>query len=120
MMDQLNAKERDPAKIESLKWWKNHAKEQIYTYIENALKTSNGEPLRLLADILDNKIAKSDDAFALIEFCLTKPHTHIFTFKELRDGFAHLMNLKPPYDEAIEKRLRRLISVFGIRIRKRQ
>lgn len=96
------------------------AKDQIYTYVEDALRTRNGEPLRLLADLVDNKGVKSLDAFALIEFCLTKPHTYRFTFKELRDGYAKSIRLKPPYDENITKRLRRLIRIFGIKTRKGQ
>ena len=93
---------------------------EVTKYIDDALETNDANSLRLLAEVIQNVEPKSTDALLLIQFCQTKPHDYIFTFKEVMAAYANFQSLMPPYDEAIEKRVRRLIKIFGIRIRKRQ
>jgi hypothetical protein len=93
---------------------------EINKFIDDALETNDAKSLRLLAEVLESVEPRSTDALLLINFCQSKPHDYIFTFKELLQGYAAGMKLTHPFDEAIEQRVRRLIKIFGIRIHKRQ
>ena len=94
---------------------------EILIYIEMAFQKKDGKALRMLADVAEKSdVAVSPDAAELIKYCASKPHDYIFTFNELIQQHALHQGLKKPYDEAIVKRVRRLIKNLGIRVRKGQ
>lgn len=96
------------------------ARADLNKFIDDAFTTKDWKGIGLLSEVLKNAEPVSGDALTLINFCGSKSYDYVFSFKEMLNAYALGMGLTPPFDEAIEQRVRRLIKIFGVRIHKRQ
>jgi hypothetical protein len=103
----------DPAIQDRLKCIEGETIEFVRTAIQN----KDPDALRKLADVLD-PLMDAATPRAILIIAYVKAFWRIdkcrFTIREIRDWIAEIEDIEPPFEEAFEKSVRRLIKQLGI------